>query len=287
VLDQTMLGQVAFNIVSYAAILIMLSIGLQLVAGLLGVINVAHGELVLIGAYGAFALTLAGGNIWFGLIAVPLAGGLVALAMDRGLLRYLYSRPVESLIMTWALSIFIRQGIQFIFGAYPHSVPDPIAGTFSVFGLLLPRWRLLIIAIGVVTLLGVQGLLHRTSLGLQLRAAVANRDLALSMGINVDRLYSLTFVGAAMLAGLAGFLLAPITSITPQLGIGYLLPAFFVVVLAGFGSILGLIIGAGIIGGLQTVLSLAIDPVMGQILVLIFAFFFIQKRSRDAVTAAV
>jgi branched-subunit amino acid ABC-type transport system permease component len=107
------------------------------------------------------------------------------------------------------------------------------------------------------------------------------------MGINVDRLYSLTFVGAAMLAGLAGFLLAPITSITPQLGIGYLLPAFFVVVLAGFGSILGLIVGAGIIGGLQTLLSLAIDPVMGQILVLIFAFFFIQKRSRDAVVTAV
>ena len=286
-LDPTVVGQVAFNIVSYAAILIVLSIGLQLVAGLLGVINVAHGELVLIGAYGAFALTLADANLWFGLLVVPLAAGLVAFAMDRGLLRFLYSRPVESLIMTWALSIFIRQGIQFLFGAYPHSVADPIAGTFSVFGLLLPRWRLLIVVIGALTLVGVQLLLHRTSIGLQLRAAVANRDLALSMGVNVDRLYSMTFVGAAMLAGLAGYLLAPITSITPQLGIGYLLPAFFVVVLAGFGSILGLIVGAAIIGGLQTVLSLLLDPVMGQILVLIFAFLFIQKRSRDALITTV
>jgi branched-chain amino acid transport system permease protein/urea transport system permease protein len=151
----------------------------------------------------------------------------------------------------------------------------------------LPRWRLLIVVIGALTLVGVQVLLHRTSIGLQLRAAVANRDLALSMGVNVDRLYSMTFVGAAMLAGLAGYLLAPITSITPQLGIGYLLPAFFVVVLAGFGSILGLIVGAAIIGGLQTVLSLLLDPVTGQILVLIFAFLFIQKRSRDALITTV
>jgi branched-chain amino acid transport system permease protein/urea transport system permease protein len=287
VVDHLAIAQVAFNILSYAAILVMLSIGLQLVAGLLGVINVAHGELVLVGAYGAFAITLASGSLWLGLVAVPLAAGLVAFLMDRGLLRFLYTRPVESLIMTWALSLFIRQAIQFIFGAYPQSVPDPLAGTVNAFGLLLPRWRLLIVGLGALTLVGIQALLYRTSLGLQIRAAVANRDLALCMGINVDRLFSMTFVGAAMLAGLAGLLLAPITSITPQLGIGYLLPAFFVVVLAGFGSIPGLVLGAAIIGGLQTLLSLLLDPVTGQILVMIFAFFFIQKRSRESVVVAV
>jgi branched-chain amino acid transport system permease protein/urea transport system permease protein len=145
----------------------------------------------------------------------------------------------------------------------------------------------LIIGIGVATLLGVQVALTRTLLGLQIRAAVANRDLALSMGINVDRLFSLTFIGAAMLAGLAGSLLAPITAVSPQLGISYLLPSFFVVVLAGFGSILGLVVGAAIIGGLQTVLSLVFDPVIGQILVLIFAFFFIQRRSRASIAVGI
>jgi branched-chain amino acid transport system permease protein/urea transport system permease protein len=281
------LGQIAFNIASLAAILIMLSIGLQLVAGLLGVINIAHGELVLVGAYTVYAISLVNVSPWWGLLAAPLVVGLLALLLDRGLIRFLYERPVDALVMTWALSIFIRQGTQLVFGGFQHSVPDPIAGTVEVLGLLLPRWRLLIIGIGVATLLGVQVALTRTLLGLQIRAAVANRDLALSMGINVDRLFSLTFIGAAMLAGLAGSLLAPITAVSPQLGISYLLPSFFVVVLAGFGSILGLVVGAAIIGGLQTVLSLVFDPVIGQILVLIFAFFFIQRRSRASIAVGI
>jgi branched-subunit amino acid ABC-type transport system permease component len=187
---------------------------------------------------------------------------------------------------TWR-SIFVRQGIQLIFGAYPHSVEDPLGGGIEVFGLLLSRWRLLVTFVGLLTLVGVQALLHGTSLGLQLRAAVANRDLALSTGVNVDRLYAITFTGAGMLAGLAGFLLAPTTSIDPQLGITYLLPAFFVIVLAGFGSILGLVAGAAIIGGLQTMLSLFMSPTIAQILVLILAFFFIRLRSGQMTTVAI
>ena len=189
--------------------------------------------------------------------------------------------------MTWALSIFIRQGVQFIFGAYPHSVADPMAGTIEVFGLLLPRWRLLIIGIGIATLLGVQAVLHGARVGLRLRGGCESRSRVVSMGINVNRLYSLTFVSAAMLASMAGLLLAPISSVSPQLGISYLLPVFFVVVLTGFGFILGLVVGATVIGGLQTILSLLLDPVAGQFLVLILAFFFIQARSRATASAAI
>jgi branched-subunit amino acid ABC-type transport system permease component len=277
-----MVGEILFNIVGYVAILCMLAIGLQLVSGLLGIINLAHGELVLIGVYAVYTVTLFGGSVWLGLLMAPLAAGLVALLFERGLIRYLYQRPIDCLMMTWAVSILIRQLIQLVFGAVPHSVSAPLQGSLDVLGLPFPLWRLLIIAVGIATLVAVQHGLTRTSFGLQLRAAVANRDLALSMGIDVDRLFALTFAAAGMLAGLAGFLLAPVTSINPQLGISYLLPAFFVMILGGLGSIPGLILGAAIIGGLQTILALAINPVMGQLLVLAFAFFFLRLRSREA-----
>jgi branched-subunit amino acid ABC-type transport system permease component len=277
-----MVGEILFNIVGYVAILCMLAIGLQLVSGLLGIINLAHGELVLIGVYAVYTVTLFGGSVWLGLLMAPLAAGLVALLFERGLIRYLYQRPIDCLMMTWAVSILIRQLIQLVFGAVPHSVSAPLQGSLDVLGLPFPLWRLLIIAVGIATLVAVQLGLTRTSFGLQLRAAVANRDLALSMGIDVDRLFALTFAAAGMLAGLAGFLLAPVTSINPQLGISYLLPAFFVMILGGLGSIPGLILGAAIIGGLQTILALAINPVMGQLLVLAFAFFFLRLRSREA-----
>jgi urea transport system permease protein len=272
-----------FSAVSLIAILVLITAGLHLTWGLLGVINLAHGEMLLVGAYATWYVTSATGNIWLGLGAGALAAALAGWVIERTVIQFLYDRPIDTLVATWAVSIVVRQGVQLLFGAIPKAVTDPLVGGFVVGEMTISRWRALLVVVAVLVVLALRAIMQRTSFGLRVRAATSNRELALVQGLPVWRIYTQTFVLGCGLAGLAGGLIAPISAVTPFLGVDYALPAFFVIVIGGVGSWAGMLLGAAIIGTATLGIALPTSYVIAQVLTLLLAIVFVRIRPQGLV----
>ncbi len=268
------------NIVFGVTTLAMIALGLAITFGMLGVLNLAHGEFVMMGAFCALVVDRAGVPF---LLAVPLAllvcGG-VGLIVEVLLIRPLYRRPFDTLVATWGLSLLLRKLAEAGFGLGFNSVAVPLAGTMTLLGTDYPTYRLMLIVV-CVTIIGALFAWYGTSrAGLRIRAMVGNPDLARALGMPVKRLATTTFVVGSCLAGLAGVMVAPLVPVHPYLGLDYVIKSFFVLVVGGLGSVLGVVAGTGVIGGLDSLMSAVFGSTQAYFTVLVVAILFLWLKPR-------
>jgi urea transport system permease protein len=280
-----------FNGLSLGSILLMVSLGLAFAFGLMGVINMAHGEFIMIGAYMAFLFQrivapMVGGvelGIWF-LLAIPAAflfAALLGAIMEITLIRHLYGRPLDTLLATWGVGLILQQAARSIFGAPNVNVSSPVwlNGGFDMgTGLLLPYKRIFIIVLVIGAVIAVYTHLTRTPSGRRLRAVMQNREMASCLGIRSRRVDAMTFALGTGLAGVAGCALTLIGPIGPSLGTFYIVDAFMVVVLGGVGSLPGTVMAALVVGLGNTFLELGTSATVGKVLVLLLIIAFLQWK---------
>ncbi|MDX8460208.1 urea ABC transporter permease subunit UrtB [Mesorhizobium humile] len=284
-------GQNIWYGISLGSVLLLAAIGLAITFGVMGVINMAHGEMVMLGTYTTFVVqqvirtSFPGLFDWSLVIALPLAflvAGLVGLAIERGIIRFLYGRPLETLLATWGVSLSLQQAVRTIFGPTNQEVGNPswMSGSFDV-GQLAITWNRLWILVFALTVFGVLlYVMKRTPWGLQMRAVTANRRMAASMGIRTPWVDALTFALGSGIAGIAGVALSQIDNVSPNLGRGYIIDSFMVVVFGGVGNLWGTLVGAFSLGIVNKFLEPYAGAVLGKIVVLVLIILFIQKRPR-------
>ena len=277
--------------ISLGSVLLLAAIGLAITFGVMGVINMAHGEMVMLGAYVTFFVqglinSYAPGIADYSLVvAVPAAfifTGLVGVIIERGLIRWLYGRPLETLLATWGLSLILQQGIRTIFGPTNKLVQTPtwMTGEIDVGGLAITLNRLWIFGFTIVVFIILQLVLNRTPLGLQMRAVTQNRRMAAAMGIRTPWIDALTFGLGSGVAGMAGVALSQIDNVSPNLGQGYIIDSFMVVVFGGVGNLWGTLVSALTLGIANKFLEPLAGAVLAKILVLVLLILFIQRRPR-------
>ncbi|WP_414650101.1 urea ABC transporter permease subunit UrtB [Devosia sp.] len=277
--------------VSLSSVLLLAAIGLAITFGVMGVINMAHGEMVMLGAYTTFAVQEvirlnAPGLFDYSLaIAMPLAfllTALVGVAIERGVIRWLYGRPLETLLATWGLSLILQQTVRSIFGPTNRQVGNPswMSGSFEFYGLAITWSRLWIVLFALAVFFTLLVVLNRTALGLQMRAVTQNRRMASAMGIRTPLVDAMTFGLGSGIAGLAGVALSQIDNVSPNLGQGYIIDSFMVVVFGGVGNLWGTMVGALTLGIANKFLEPYAGAVLGKILILVLIILFIQRRPR-------
>ncbi len=283
------LGQL-FTGASLGSILLLVALGLAITYGLMGVINMAHGELMMIGAYATYVVQVAfrnhlpGAFDWYLLAALPVAfatSALVGALLERSILQHLYGRPLETLLATWGISLILMQAVRSLFGAQNVGVENPswMSGSIAVLpNLQLPWNRVLIIGFAAAVLLGMALLIAKTRLGLFVRGVTQNRPMASCMGIHTARIDTYAFALGSGIAGLAGCALSQIGNVGPDLGQSYIVDAFMVVVLGGVGQLAGTVYAALGLGLVNKLLEGWTGAVLAKIAVLVFIIVFIQKR---------
>ena len=279
-----------FTGLSLGSILLLAALGLAITYGLMGVINMAHGELIMIGAYatwvvqGVFQEYLPGAFDWYLVAAVPVAFAVsagVGAVLERSVIRFLYGRPLETLLATWGISLVLMQGVRTLFGAQNVAVENPawMSGGWQLLSnLTLPYNRLVIIAFALAVLAGMALLIGRTRLGLFVRGVTQNRPIASCMGVNTARIDTYAFSLGSGIAGLAGCALSQVGNVGPDLGQSYIVDSFMVVVLGGVGQLAGTVYAALGLGVLNKFLEGWTGAVLAKITVLVFIIIFIQKR---------
>lgn len=266
------------NIAYELATLALTTLGLAVVFGLLGVMNMAHGEFVMLGAYSVVAVQQWG---WPIAAAFPLAVAVCAAlgwVVERWLIRPLYSRPFDTLLATWALAMLMRKVVEAIWGRGFRNVESALTIALPLGGTSYPAYRLGLIALAVILLGGLFLWYRRSSAGLRVRAMTGNPMLAQALGIDTQRLASQTFIVGVVLAGTSGVMLAPLVRIEPGIGVDYLLDAFFVLVVGGLGTFGGFAGGVGVIGGSQAVVSSIAGQTSGYAVVLVISILFLWLK---------
>ena len=289
---QFFIDQIAnlFYGMSLGSILLLAALGLAITFGLMGVINMAHGEMLMIGAYSTFVIQnlfkeyLPNLFDWYLIAAIPTAfivSGVVGIIMERSVIRHLYGRPLETLLATWGISLILIQTVRLIFGAQNVEVANPsyLSGGIQAFnGVVLPFNRIAIIIFVIFVVILVWTLLQKSSLGLQVRAVTQNRGMASCVGISTRKIDMYTFGLGSGVAGLGGVALSQVGNVGPELGQLYIVDSFMVVVLGGVGKIAGTVAGAMGLGVLNKFLEPVAGAVLGKILVLVLIIIVIQKR---------
>ena len=276
---------------SLGSVLLLAAIGLAITFGVMGVINMAHGEMVMLGAYTTFTVqelirTYNPALFDYSLLmAVPLAfivAGFVGILIERGVIRFLYGRPLETLLATWGISLIIQQAIRTIYGSSNREVGAPswMSGAFEVGGITITYNRLWIICFTLAVFVALLAILRLTRLGLEMRAVTQNRQMAASMGIRTARIDALTFGLGSGIAGIAGVALSQIDNVSPNLGQGYIIDSFMVVVFGGVGNLWGTLVGAFTLGIANKFLEPYAGAVLAKIAILVLIILFIQKRPR-------
>ena len=245
----------------FGAALGLLALGLTVIFGLLGVMNFAHGELFMMGAYAGVAVIGLTGNFWIALLAAPVIVGVIAAVTEAATLRPLYRRePLYGLILTFGLALVFREGVRQIFGGDMRRIMPPFTGSTPLLGMTYPDYRLFLLLASSVILLAIWLFFTKTRAGIIVRAAVQDAEMLDGLGVNVRRVFTLTFAGSAALAALAGLLLAPVFTVYPYMGTEMILLAFIVVILGGMGSMGGSVLAAFAIGFAQSLFSLWMNP---------------------------
>jgi len=268
----------SFNVVVLAAVFVLVAIGLHFTFGMLNVVNLVHGEFILIGAYTALQIERTTGNVLLGMALAPVVAAVLGVIMERGVLRFLYDRPFDSLLATFGLAVIIRQVVQLIFSPNPQTVRDPIGGSIIVAGFNIPWWRLVIVIVTGAVVFGVSQFFLRTGFGLHARATVVNPGLAETTGISTGFVRACLFAIGSAIAGLAGAMLAPISTLNPQFGLLFLVNSFLVVIIGGKGSLRGLVLAGIVLGGSLAVLQFVTTTVFAQIIILAIAIIGVRVR---------
>ena len=273
---------------SLGSILVLAAIGLSITFGVMGVINMAHGELIMLGAYTTYVVqNLMPDAIGFSLfVAIPAAfavSGLVGIAIERGVIRFLYGRPLETLLATFGISLILQQAVRSIFSPLNRAVTTPewMSGSLQIVqGLSITYNRLYILIFAGLVFAALLLVLQRTRLGLEVRAVTQNRQMARAIGIRSARVDMLTFGLGAGVAGVAGVALSQLTNVGPNLGQGYIVDSFMVVVFGGVGNLWGTLVAGLSLGVINKFIEPVAGAVVAKILVLVFIILFIQKRPR-------
>jgi urea transport system permease protein len=288
------LWSVAQNLIygaSLGSVLLLAAIGLAITFGVMGVINMAHGEMVMIGAYTTFVVQEVIRTRYPGLfdysllIAVPLAfivAGALGVVIERCIIRFLYGRPLETLLATWGLSLVLQQAVRTAFGPTNREVGNPswMSGAFELGQITITYNRLWILCFTLAVFAILLAMLRYTALGLEMRAVTQNRRMAASMGIATSRVDALTFGLGSGIAGIAGVALSQIDNVSPNLGQSYIIDSFMVVVFGGVGNLWGTLVGAFTLGIANKFLEPMAGAVLGKIAILVLIILFIQKRPR-------
>lgn len=266
---------------SIASILLLVALGLAIIYGTTGVINLAHGEFVMLGAYSAWALqAYVGIGLLESLILIFFIVALLGLLVEHIVIRHLYNRPLDTILATWGIGVMAQQAIRLTAGGELRYVEMPavLGRSVSILGVETSLFRVFILILTAILFGLTWYLMYRTDIGMKLRAITQNREIASCFGINTNRIYRLTFAYGAGLAGLAGALVSPLKSVSPEMGTAYVVDAFMVVVLGGVESLLGTVASAGILGELTGFLAFYSNDTIAKALVLIAIVVLIRFR---------
>ena len=273
-----------FEIMSFGAIVVLVVLGLGIIASMMGIFNFAQGEFVLLGAYITYIVHSAGAPVWFGMTLAPFAVGALGFVLERLVVRRFYAAPIVAMLGTYALGLIIREIVRGLIGGLYISIPEPIGGSVGFGAMQFSSWRLVIIVITALVMVGSYLLLSRTAFGLRIRASLENPALARASGISTNAIYGVTFAFGAALAGLAGALIVPVFSLFADLGLRFLIQGFVAVMVGGVGSFAGPVAGAGVIGTLSAALPWVIPPVIADVLVFVLAIVFIKFRPQGLIS---
>lgn len=278
---------------SLGSVLLLAAVGLAITFGVMGVINMAHGEMIMLGAYTAYTVQLICRALlprefvgFYLVLSVPVAfvvAGVIGMLIERTVIRFLYGRPLDTMLATWGLSLILQQAVRSIFDAQNKEVANPawMTGGFELMGGFFIAWNRLYILIFCLMVLGaIVLLLRRTSFGLHMRAVTQNRNMAAAMGIPTARIDAMTFGLGSGLAGVAGVALSQIGNVSPNLGTIYIVDSFLVVVFGGVGNLAGTLVGAMSLGVINKLLEPLAGAVLGKVAVLVLIILFIQRRPR-------
>ena len=255
------------------------ALGLAVVFGLIGVINMAHGAMITLGAYFTWAGLSAGLPFALAVLVAVAGVGLVGLIVEHALIRHFYDKPFETLLLTWGLFLILTELIKIAFGSDIRTIPTPLPSAIAFLGFHIPEYEALVALLSAVLLAVIGLVFYKTSYGIKIRALNQNREVAGLLGLNVAATYKIVFVAGAMLAGLAGALMSPILSIDPTIGNIYLVRSFFVVIVGGIGQLLGgTLAGSFLIGGSQTIFGAFSSQVIAQTIVFALAIVVLRFR---------
>lgn len=266
--------------VSIASIWLIAALGLTIIYGAAGVINMAHGEFIMLGAYSSFMLQAYLGVPY--LLCIPASFvivALVGLALERGLIRYLYNRPLDTLLATYGVSLVLMQGVRLIFGSDPKYLATPsfFQSNISLGFASISTFRIVILAVTALCVAAIWLLFYKTRFGVQVRAVMQNKEMAASFGINSGRIYMLTFALGAGLAGVAGSLFGVLAIVLPTMGASYVVQAFLMVVTGG-GSLAGTVVASGVTGQLQSVFAFFSNDTFARFLIFVLIVVFLRFR---------
>ena len=266
---------------SIGSILLIVALGLSIIYGSMGVINMAHGEFVMLGAYGAWAMkNFFGMGLVASLVVIFLGVAILGALVERGIIRYLYQRPLDTILATWGIGVILQQVVRLTAGGELRYVemPASMSGTVDILGVDVSAYRVFIVLMCAGLFGATWYIFNRTTIGMQLRAVVQDRSVASAFGINADRVFTLTFAYGAGLAGLAGALVSPLKSVSPEMGTTYVVDAFFVVVLGGVQSLLGTVASSFLLGQLSGAIAFWQNDTIAKALVLIAIVVLIRFR---------
>tara|TARA_A100001037_G_scaffold290852_1_gene304187 strand:- start:138 stop:1040 length:903 start_codon:yes stop_codon:yes gene_type:complete len=271
---------------SIASIWLVAALGLTIIYGTMGVINMAHGEFIMLGAYSTWVMQYFIGVPW--LLCLPLSFvivGFIGWLVERGLIRHLYDRPLDTLLATWGVSLVLIQSIRLIFGGEPQYVdaPEYLKTVAEIDFIFIPWMRIFIffLTLGLVAM--TFAILYKTNMGIQIRAVMQNKEMAASFGINSKRVYGLTFAYGAGLAGISGAMFTGLKTIFPDMGLGYVVEAFLVVVTGG-GEVFGSLATAGIMGQMFSVFSYFTNDTFGRFVLFVLIVIFLRFRPQGIFT---
>lgn len=277
---EVILSQI-FAGLSIASILLLIALGLAIIYGSMGVINLAHGEFVMLGAYSTWFLQqYVGVGLIASLVLVFLMVGGVGWVIERGIVRFLYHRPLDTILATWGIGIMLQQLVRLTAGAELRYVelPESLGDSVNLLGVDFSVYRLFILLVTALLILLTWFLLMRTEFGTKLRAITQNKEVAECHGINSQRIFGLTFAFGAGLAGVAGALVAPIKSVSPDMGTNFVVDAFMVVVVGGVGSLAGTVVSSGIIGEVTAGVAFVLNDTQAKAIVFLAVVILIRFR---------
>jgi branched-subunit amino acid ABC-type transport system permease component len=267
------------DILTTAAVLYIVTIGLMMIFGVMKIVNFAHGALLTLGAYASYVVTQLHLDPWLSLSLALVAGAVTGMAVEWLIVRPLYKRPLDAILATWGLGIVIGQLIVIAFGREVQFVESPIKGTFAIAGIDYSAYRLLLIPIALALCAAMSGLLSGTRFGVKTRAVIMNEDLASGLGIHSGRIRFLTFSLGAGLGAMAGALITPLSSVDPNMGLPWLISAFMLVMVSGH-SVVSLLLTTVVFGACQVLVSIYISPVLGGLTVAVLAAVTLRIRPK-------
>lgn len=255
--------------------LVLSAIGLAIIFGMMGIINLAHGEFIMLGAYITTLCSVSGAPLPLSILFGSAGVGLFGLVVDRLLVRHLYGRPLDSVVATWGISMIMSQGMLVLMGPTLKGTSTPL-GSFSVGDSVYSTYRMVLVCIAVFLLIFMYWVFMRTKFGLRSRATMQNQQIASSLGTNTKRMYTLTFIIGSAFAGLAGGLYAPTMSVGPSFGTGFLMESFVTVIVGGANPLVGTVAAGGSLGVVNSGLSYVFGTFIGRLGLLVVAIIFIR-----------